>query len=276
MTPHTRNEFIEYCLRRLGKPVIEVNVSEAQIEDRVDEALYRFYERHYQAVEEVFILYDITSPELIIDSNGDAVLDSNGEPTYTTNNITDGYITLDESIIAVTDVLQPNQSFLHSPTSDVDFNAFYNLANVNVTGLNYFYMSQMHVTLLNRFFNPIKTFNFNAVTNKLIIAGGLKSTENKWGGIIIRCLRRIYGETPSHNSTIPSYNIWKINWLQKYCTALIKQQWGQNLSKYQQVQLLGGVTMNGEQIHQQAEEEIQKLEEQLQLEYEEPPRFSWG
>lgn len=279
MIPQNREDFTEYCLRKLGQPVIQVNVALEQVEDRVDEALFKFYERHYHAVEDIFIIHDITTPEKILDSNGNEVLDSNGDPTYTTGTDTEaGYIQLNkDDIIAVTNVFRPRYvGGSYSVQFDFYIQELYNMINPNNMGggLSYYYMSQTHLALINRFFSPDRQYQYNPLTGKLIVAGGLKDADNRYGGLVIRALKKVHGEAIDSNTVVQ--NIWSNRWLQNYATALIKQQWGQNMSKYQQVQLIGGVTMNGSEIFQQASEDIVRLEEELQNAYEFPPAFFVG
>jgi hypothetical protein len=278
--PTNRQEFINYCLRKLGEPVIKVNVAVEQVDDRVTDALYRFYERHYEGVEPVWIYHTISDPVKILDSNGEEILDSNGEPLYTTNTDTEkGYISLPNDIIGVVNVLRP--IYILS-AHRIEYQAFvhelHTMAHsVSFGNLSYYYTAQMNMSLLNRLFNADPTYSYNSITNKLIVAGGLKNSKNAAGGLIIQAFRKIHGETLLSNPTGTSiHNIWKNNWLQRYATALIKEQWAQNLSKYQSVQLLGGVQMNGNEMMAQAKDEIAKLEEELQQTYEEPPGFFMG
>lgn len=280
--PTNREEFSSYCLRKLGDPVIQINVAVEQVEDRIDEALYKFYERNYQAVEEVYILHDITTPEEVLDSNGAEVLDSNGQVVFTTGTDTEqGFILMPNDIVGVTNVFRPNRSSgLYSTEYEFHMNQLYSILNPTTLsggGISYYYMWRSHLTLINRFFNPERSFNFNPITKRVTVAGGLKDTDRKFGGLVIRAFRKIKGEQQTDDPVGSTYhNIWQTKWLQDYATALIQRQWAQNLSKYQQVSLIGGVTMNGDQLMQQAMEEIQRLEEQLALEYEYPPSFIVG
>jgi len=257
-TPSDRTEFINYCLRKLGSPVININVSAEQVDDRVDEALSYFYEMNYQGSEEVFILYDIKDDDKAL-----------------------GYIQLPNDMLGVTDVFKPSLvTGINATEFQFYMQEIYNAINPNNMlggGLSYFYMHASHLKLLQRFFNPDRQYDYNPITNKLIIAGGLKSLDTAWGGVIIRGWRKLHGEVDDQNPTnTVIHNIWKNRWLQNYTTALIKEQWGNNLGKYQQVQLLGGVMMNGEQIKIDAKQEIAELREELELTYQLPPTFVVG
>jgi len=255
--PTNREEFINYCIRKLGEPVIKVNVAVEQVEDRVDEALYKFYERNYYAVEPVFMLYNISDAD-----------------------VNRGYIVLPSDVVGVVDVFRPIGGINFS---SIEFQSFlqdiYSASSLHVFGnLSYYYMQMMNMSLLNSFFAPARQYNFNSLSNKLIVAGGLANAQNVDGALIVRGFRKLLGELPDegHDTNVEIHNIWKNKWLQDYATALIKRQWATNLGKYGNVQLLGGVSMNGEQLWQQADTEIEKLELQLKEEFEEPPGFIVG
>ena len=252
-TPQDREEFISYCLRKLGEPVIRVNVATEQLEDRVTEALYKFYDRHYDAVEDVFLVYNITEDD-----------------------VDRGHIILPKDFIGVTAVFKPQAIASGYAIEYQQFiNELYSNQGIFQTGgISYFYMQKMNLTLLDRFFNPDRQYDYNKITNKLIIAGGLRNLYNISGMLVIRGFRRILGDSQDYEDNVSNlefHNIWKNKWLQDYATALIKKQWAQNMSKFQNIQMLGGVSLNGEQLMAQAEAEIEKLEEQLQLEFELPP-----
>ena len=124
-----------------------------------------------------------------------------------------------------------------------------------------------NIALLNYFFNPELTYDFNHITKRLYIAGGLKHTRNAWGGVVVKCFRKL---DPTEDSMESVDNIWGNRWLQEYTVALIERNWGKNLSKYRGVTMIGGVQMRGDDILERAEAEIVRLEEQLRKEYEYP------
>lgn len=125
-------------------------------------------------------------------------------------------------------------------------------------------------------FSPIPSYNFNPVTRKLIVKGLAQVTQQA-GGILVKCHRKVLGENVSGDTDVEVFeNVWNEQWLKDYATALIKKQWGQNLMKYNGVQLVGGVTLNGEALNAEAQADIDKLEEQLQSEYELPVDFYLG
>lgn len=296
VAPRTREEFSSYCLRKLGEPVITVDVAVEQIEDRIDEALSMFYERNYEAVEEVFLLHDITAPVGVVqeDSNGVAILDSAGaeipildtagnQILTTDTDVEKGYLQLPNDIVGVTNVFRPIYAG-GIAGGGANFEFYVNDIYRNILpgaggsgGLSYYYMYQSQLTLLNRYFNPEKQYDYNPLTNKLIIAGGLRNSDTQYGGLIIRGFRELHGqaETDDPAGTV-IHNIWKSRWLQNYAGALIKKQWASNYYKHQSIQLLGGVTMNGEGLMSAALAEIEQLEQELKDTYELPPSFLIG
>lgn len=256
MTPTNRSTFSDYCLRKLGSPVIRVNVAPEQISDRIDEALYKFYEKHNEATEEIHMFAAVEQAD-----------------------VDRGYMILPSDITAVTDLYRPS----HQGSFSIEYSAFINDIYSNslstvAGGIAYYYITQQHISLIKNEFVPDRQYNFNFLTKKLNIAGGLRSAFNTDGYLAIRCLRKIHGDADGYDTPEDSeiYNIWQDTWLQDYATALIKKQWGFNMSKFQGVMLLGGVQLSGEQMMQQAEREIEALEKRLEMEFQAPPSFFMG
>jgi hypothetical protein len=256
--PTDRDEFTQWCLRALGEPVFEVNVSIEQISDRVDEALARFYERHYHGTEEKFILYNFQK------ADWDA-----------------GFIQLEPDIQAVTDLFIPSpNSGIFSVEYQLQLENLFSTSMVSNYGdLTYYYMTQSNITLINRMFTPMRQYTYNPLTNKLIIAGGNKNTKLVFGGIVIRSLKRIYGaggdDIPTESNALV-YNIWQDRWLQNYATALIYRQWAINLSKLATVPLMGGVQLDPDRMMNQALQDIEKLEKELYDSYQDIVPFLIG
>jgi len=178
----TRETLKQYALRALGKPVIEINVEDDQVEDRIDEALQYFAQYHYDGTERMYLKYQITADDITRARS-------------------------DETLSTVTD------------TADSTVSATFK------EGKNY-------IPMPSNVMSVIKLFPFTDVFDDIF--------------------------------------------LKKYLIQLVKRQWGSNLIKFQGVAMLGGVQMNGEQIYTQAQEEINKLEEQIQLAYELPPHYMVG
>ena len=247
MIPTNKPEFIEYCLRKLGKPVNKINIDPAQVDDRVSEALYRFYEHHYLAVETIWAIFTPT--------RGDAHK---------------GYVLLPPDIIGVSDVFHAsNTSNIYSIDFLMRLGELQALSKTQYAGINYYYTVKMHLELLNQMFLPEFQYDFNALSNKLIMPG-MKELHEIEGVFAMRCYRKLADETDAGTNDIP-VNIWKDRWLQNYTTALLLQQWAVNLSKMNGVAMLGGTTMNGETMYARAEANLEKLEQQLIEDYSPPP-----
>lgn len=250
MQPTTRDEFKEYCLRRLGSPVINIVIDPDQIEDAVDSALYLFFSRHMDATEEKYIAHMVSDEE-----------------------IDTGVIVLPESTQAVTAVWR-NGSTYSSDLFGVPYQIFLDdylsgrgMYSTEGGGLTYYYLSVRYITSINDFFNPDVRFNYNKLNRKLRITG-LDLNFYKTTPLVIQTLERIatQAEIDGEEESV----IWADSWLKEYATAQMKRTWGTNMKKYQNVALLGGVMMDGQTIFEQAELEIEKLELQLQNAYEEP------
>lgn len=254
MNPEDRKSFIEFCLRKLGKGAVNVNITVDQIDDAVDVALNLFWEQHMEGSEEVWLIHTITADD-----------------------VNQKYIQLADDFVAVSNVMRPNiQAGIYSIEYQFFLNELYTMSGLYRYGdISYYIMNKMHLDLMNRYFLPDKSWTYNKTTNKLIVAGGLKNTYYLDGSLIITAHRKVLGEAgdtedPSNTSY---YNIWKNRWLQNYTIALLKKQWATNLTKFQGVQLPGGITMNYNDLKAEAESELEKLDLQLKTEYSWPIDF---
>lgn len=249
-TPTNRIEFIEYCLRQLGAPVIDINVSPDQIEDRVDEAIQFFREYHSDSTDNDYYVYRIQASD-----------------------VSNKYVTIPDNIIEVIRVYSsPSLSRfggLFNFQYQFFLNDFYrpggmglggNLANIDIT--------MQYLDLIDHFFNQEKTVQFNRHLSKLYIniAWG---TQLKVDDYIVVQVRRIF-------DLDANLKVWNDQWLKKYTIALIKRQWGSNLKKFAGVQLVGGVTLKGQELYDEANKEVEDLEAQVKSTWQEPPLFFVG
>jgi hypothetical protein len=244
----TKTDFSEYCLRKLGKPVISINVAPEQVSDRVDEAIQVWKEKHFDATEKEWVAYALTADDL-------------GR----------GYITLPADIHQVDEMIPMSTIFKENGTDSLfSYRYQYFVTNMSpfqpMDMLNY-YMTMTNINEVNDMVNTTERFEFTKHKNKLMIYRGFEGmTEGS-----IMCFHVYKSIDPE---TDPG--AWEDKWLKQYATALIKQQWGSNMKKHGEIQLLGGITVNGQQIFDEAVLEIQQLEEQLQENYMEPVSFSMG
>ena len=252
--PNSRATLIKYCKRALGAPVVEINVDDDQIDDRIDEALQFYQEYHTDAIEKHFVKHQLTQTEI---DNGKA---QNGIG-----------ITIASGIINVTKVFNLSDAAGSSANMfNFDYQMRLNdLFNVNYnTGLLDYAMSRMHYEMWEMLADDDnKQFEFKRHRNTLRIH--MDWNEVTAGDFLIFEVYRIL-DPATYTDVYNDY------YLKRYATALIKMQWGINLSKFEGMVMPGGVTFNGRQILEDAKEEIEKLTEEARLNWEMPIDFYTG
>lgn len=248
--PTSRETLIDYCKRRLGEPVIEINVDYDQLEDRVDEAIQFYQEYHSDATQKTYLKHLITSQD-----------------------VSNEYITLSSDIIHVTKMFPITSNFNQGRNFfDIKYQMMLNDMTdlVSFAGdLAYYEQMQQYLSLLDMKLNGHPQVQFVRRQNRLYIYGDFADKDLKEGDYIIAEVYRTI-DPDTHNS------IYNDMFLKEYTTALIKQQWGQNLIKFEGMQLPGGVTLNGRQMYDDATQEIERLRERIRLEFELPPDFFVG
>ena len=268
--PSSRVELKEYCLKQLGKPVLEINVDDDQIDNLIDDAIQYFHERHYDGIERVYLKHRLTPANKNIAAQSTPVGSATTSPVVVGAGLTSAtyvegvnYLPLPDSIIGVNKVLKINSSSVSDGLFNVKYQIFLN--DVYYFGaidlLNYA-MVKRYLEDLDYLLNPDVQVRFNKLNHKLYLDIDWKQIAADQY-VIIDCFRIV-----NPNDAPKLYNDW---WLKKYLTALIKKQWGQNMIKFNGVKLPGGVQLNGRQIYDDGVGEIEKLEEQLKKEYELPP-----
>ena len=274
--PTNRQELVDYCLRQLGAPVLEVNVAEEQIDDLVDDAIQYFQERHFDGVQKVYLKYQITQDDI---DRGKA---KPGDPsvgiasTSVTTNIvgtatTFTYYENSNYLQVPSDIIGINKVFQYSATASGSgiFNVKYQymLNGVNLWGgagfdmLSYS-MTMSYLETMNFLLNTHKAIRFNQRADRMYLDvdwSNLRAGEF----LIIDCYRGLDGDDYSR--------LWNDSFLKPYLTSLIKRQWGMNLIKFQGVKLPGGIEFNGRQIYDDAEKELETIRERMTFNYEMPP-----
>ena len=249
-TPTSRATLIEYCKRRLGDPVLEINVDEDQLEDRVDEAVQYYREFHSDATVRTYLKHQITAQD-----------------------VTNEYITLANNIIFVSKMFPLQSSFQSSRNFfDIKYQMMLNdIADLmNFAGdLAYYEQMQQYLSLLDMKLNGQPQVQFSRKQNRLYIFGDFQDDDINEGDYIVA---EVYTEINDSDHT----SIFNDMFLKEYTTALIKQQWGQNLIKFEGMQLPGGVILNGRQIYDDATGEIETLRQRVRDEHEFPPDFFVG
>ena len=265
--PTSRDEIIDYALRKLGSPVVEINVDRQQCEDRLDEALEMFTERHFDGVEKAFFKHKITQTDkdnMYIDTS-----------TFGPVNGVTGDAPTGKDIISVLKIFQ------FGTFANIDmFDVRYQMALMDYFGINrglgynssmglaQFASTMSYINLVEEFFNPEHIIHFNRVTDRLILDAKLSDELTAGQFIIVEAFAAL------DPSTYPK--IFDDRYLKEYVTASIKKQWGANLSKFDGIQMVGGVVLRGGQIYQEALAEIAALEQKMQSEYELPVNFITG
>jgi len=305
--PNSRNTLKEYCLRNLGKPVIDINVDDDQVEDRIDEALQYFSQYHYNGVERMYLKYKVTQDDIDRmttnkadvnvkekgsieenieleegtpetdrgDTTGDLLLET-GHKLLTETSIgattvyteAPNYIVVPDTIISIANIF-PLSDRNNMNMFDVRYQLRLNdLYDFSSTSIVHYEMTMRHLDFLDHILVGEKPFRFNQHQNRLYIDMHWSEDVNVDDYIIIECYRKLDPATYT--------DIYNDIYLKRYTTALIKRQWGANLSKFEGVQMLGGVTLNGAKLFEEAQADIEKLEEQIQLAYELPPNYMIG
>lgn len=248
-TPATRQGLIDYCLRQLGDPVIEINVDPDQLEDRVDEALQYFRDFHSDATLRTYLKHIVTA-----------------------ENITNGYIPLSSNVTYVTRLFPIVDNTSSKNFFDVKYqlslNDFFDLQTY-IGDMAYYEQMQQYLSLIDMKLTGTPQVRFSRIQNRLYIDGDLDGETIKEGDYVVA---EVYEIISGSDFT----GVWNNRWLKEYTTALIKRQWGANLIKFEGMQLPGGVTLNGRQIYEDAMQDIEKLKEEMKLEHEFPADFFMG
>lgn len=264
--PNSRESIIEYAKRNLGEPVITVNVDYEQCEDRLDEALQFFVERHFDGVEKVFFKHEIT--------------DQDKQNKYIDLNTLPGWDGNANSSPNGKDIVSVVKLFQFGNFANIDmFDLKYQLALVDYFGINRgfngggqmglgsYHSTKAYIKIIEDFFQGEKAIRFSKVTNRLHIDANWKEMETtKY--LVIEAYAALNPQIYTE--------IFNDRLLKKYLTALIKRQWGINMAKYDGVQLPGGIVMKGKQIYDEAVMEIQAVENEFITTHELPVNFFIG
>jgi len=270
--PTTKATFKSYCLRALGSGVIDINVSDDQADDRIDEALQFFAQYHYDGIEKMYLKHLITEAEITraranTTTTGTDTVDDSITASFLEGN---NYIPIPSAVVSVIQVWPFTDTGGGSTLFDIRYQLRLNdLFDLSSTSVIQYQMAMDNLDLLEHILVGEQPIRFNQHQNRLYIDA---DWENDFTAgedyIIVECYRKLDPTTYT--------DIYDDIFLKRYATALIKAQWGSNLSKFQGVTMLGGVTMDGADIYSQAQEEINKLEEQIALTFELPVNYMVG
>lgn len=271
--PSTRQGLIDYCLRRLGAPVLEINVDDDQIDDLVDDAIQYFNERHYDGVEKMYLKYKITSDDIARGrakgTNGVGIVTTTGTSTIVGTATTfsfyenSNYIQVPDSVIGIERIFKFDTSSISGGMFSIKYQLFLNdLYYFNSVELLQYSMVKSYLEDIDFLLTTDKQVRFNKRQDRLYL-------DIDWGSqaaddfIVIECYRAL---DPASFSQI--YND---SFVKQYLTALIKRQWGQNLIKFNGVKLPGGIELNGRQLYEDGLRDLEEIKQRMSLEYELPP-----
>jgi len=319
--PTNRNEFKQYVRRRLGEPVITLNVSDDQLEERIDDALAFFQDYHFHGSERIYLKHILTASNLVFQTTSTGMFTNNevirGETSNTfgkvyrqsvntameftyrrvsseidpefvpgetirgvisnatavVSSVTKGdwdlqYIPVSPLVLSINKVLPLDGFAVDRSTGLFSWNYQFlmnDLSWLSSSSVISYFLTRSHMELLNDLLIGGYNVRYNRLSHRMYLDIDWNVKLKPGDFIVVDAFRVLDPATFS--------DIWTDRFLRDYATALVKRQWGLNLSKYNGVQLPGNVTLNGQEMYTAADQEIQKIEEQIQLKYELPPEF---
>ena len=272
--PSTRQELIDYCKRKLGAPVLEINVDDDQIDDLVDDAFQYFNERHMDGVEKMYLKYKISQNDI---DRGKASGTTQGTSTSLTRT------SKSDSTTGETHYFYENKNFIPVPDSVIGINGVFKFDTSSISGGMFSIKYQLFLNDL-YYFNSVELLQYAMTKTYLEDIDFLLTTDKKirfnqrqdrlyldidWGAqqvedfLVIDCYRAL---DPNDFS-----GVYNDTFVKRYLTSLIKRQWGQNLIKFKGTKLPGGIELNGREIYDDAVQELAQIKESMSTEYELPP-----
>ena len=265
--PATRETLKQYALRALGKPVIEINVDDDQLEDRLDEALQYFAQYHYDGIRRTYLKYQYTAADK-------TRMTSNSSESVTKNSVTtswkegNNFLVVPESVISVINIF-PFSNKSNMNLFDVRYqlrlNDLYDFSSTSI--INYDIVLR-HLDFLDHILVGEKPLRFNQHDNRLYVDMDWKNDLAVGEFLVIEAYRKLDPEQFT--------DVYNDIYLKRYVTSLFKKQWGANLSKFDGVAMIGGVTLNGRQIYSEALQDIEKLETEIRSTFELNPAMIMG
>ena len=265
--PATRETLKQYALRALGKPVIEINVDDDQLEDRLDEALQYFAQYHYDGIRRTYLKYQYTEADK-------TRMTSDSDESVTKNSVTtswkegNNFLVVPESVISVINIF-PFSNKSNMNLFDVRYqlrlNDLYDFSSTSI--INYDIVLR-HLDFLDHILVGEKPLRFNQHDNRLYVDMDWKNDLAVGEFLVIEAYRKLDPEQFT--------DVYNDIYLKRYVTALFKKQWGANLSKFDGVAMIGGVTLNGRQIYSEALQDIEKLETEIRSTFELSPAMMIG
>ena len=265
--PATRENLKQYALRALGKPVIEINVDDDQLEDRIDEALQYFAQYHYDGIRRTYLKYQYTEADK-------TRMTGDSSESITKNSVTtswkegNNFLVVPDSVISVINIF-PFSNKSNMNLFDVRYqlrlNDLYDFSSTSI--INYDIVLR-HLDFLDHILVGEKPLRFNQHDNRLYVDMDWKNDLAVGEFLVIEAYRKMDPDTHT--------DVYNDIFLKRYVTALFKKQWGANLSKFDGVAMIGGVTLNGRQIYSEALQDIEKLETEIRSTFELNPAMIMG
>lgn len=324
MAISSRQGLVDYCLRRLGFPVIEINVDDDQVSDRIDDALQYFQEYHFDGVERVYLQHRVTTatmkftgftaPAFTVgetvtgatsgasakvhsidgttvyvskvkstftagetitggESGFSRTLSTNAADAYVDGDIQKGEISISDAVIGVIRVLPINGASSGSQNANNMFDLVYqfrlnDMYNLLSADMIYYTQMKQYLSMLDMLLVGDRSFAFNRKTDTLKVHCNWEDVFEPGDFILVECYRILDPETFTQ--------VYDDLFLKRYSTALIKRQWGDNMKKFGGMQLPGGIIMNGQQVYDEAVQEIAQIEQEMQSKTELPIDFMVG
>jgi len=273
--PASRSDLINYCKRQLGAPVLEINVADEQIDDLIDDALQYFHERHFDGVVQTYLKYKITEGDINRgrtrgDNQTVGIVTTTASSTIDGSSVTFSFEENSNYLQVPPQVIGINKIFRYDGSQTVTNNMFSVKYQMFLNDMYYFSsteiltyaMTKRYLEDMDFALNTEKQIRFNQRQDRLYL-------DVDWGDVtkddylIIDCYRLLDPNTFTR--------VWNDSFLKRYVTQLIKRQWGQNLLKFQGVKLPGGIELNGRQIYDDAQKELDVIREIMSNTYELPP-----
>jgi len=273
--PTTQAELLEYCKRQLGAPVLEINVADEQLEDLFDDALQFFQERHFDGVERTYLKYQITQDDIDRGrgrgaSNVSGIVTTTETPSSAVGLTTQfsfeedsNYLQIPESVIGIEKIFKFDSNSISGGMFSIKYQLFLNdlyyFSSVDLLGYS---MTKSYLEDIDHLLTTDKQIRFNKRQGRLYL-------DIDWGDqtagdyIVIDCHRAM---DPTSFSRV--YND---SFLKRYLTALIKKQWGQNLIKFRGTKLPGGIELNGRELYDDAQKDLDEIRQEMKASYEMPP-----
>ena len=272
--PASRSDLVNYCKRQLGAPVLEINVADEQIDDLIDDALQYFHERHFDGVTQTFLKYKKTQDDIdrgkgrggsnpigIVTTTATSTVGITSTFSYEE---TSNFIQVPPEVIGISKIFRFDGSSTKTNNMfSVKYQMFLNdMYYFGSTEILTYAMTKRYLEDLDFMLNTEKQIRFNQRQDRLYL-------DIDWGSVtkddylVLDCYRLL---NPNDFT-----RVWNDSFVKRYVTQLIKRQWGQNLMKFQGVKLPGGVELNGRQIYDDAQKELDSIREVMSNTYELPP-----